>query len=173
MAPYSAKAIANAFLDIAARERKSLTPLKLQKLVYFAHGWYLGLFGEPLIDEQVEAWRYGPVIRSVYDEFKTFGNSPITRHATEFNFSPGDNGTGNTLRPFQLEKVPAPTDKETQKFLKRVWEVYSRYTAIQLSNLTHVQGSPWQQIWHPQLPKGTDIPKEHIQEFFRNKIQDQ
>jgi len=44
--------------------------MKLQKLVYYAHGWHLALNNEPLIDEQVECWQYGPVISSLFHEFK-------------------------------------------------------------------------------------------------------
>ena len=79
---YEAKAIANYFLEKAKAEGNSLTPMQVQKLVYFAHGWYLGLFGEPLIKESVQAWSYGPVIPSLYQEFKRFGNQGIDELAT-------------------------------------------------------------------------------------------
>src|SRR5947209_3400405 len=79
--PYDAKAIANYFLDLAEAEAKSLTPMKLQKLVYYAHGWHLALTGRPLLDEEIQAWSFGPVIRSLYNEFREFGAEPITRRA--------------------------------------------------------------------------------------------
>ena len=51
--------------------------MKVQKLVYYAHGWHLGLADAPLIGELVEAWRWGPVIRSLYAALAEFGNQPI------------------------------------------------------------------------------------------------
>src|SRR5258708_10309168 len=60
--PYPAEAVANYFLEKSWEEGKSVDPLKIQKLVYFANGWHLGLYGSPLIDEEVRAWTYGPVI---------------------------------------------------------------------------------------------------------------
>ena len=55
--------------------------LKLVKLVFLAHGWRLGCKGDPLIREQVEAWKYGPIVRSVYDAFKEYGKRRITKTA--------------------------------------------------------------------------------------------
>ena len=60
--PYTAKAIANYFLKHRKRFKRKgpITQMKLHKLVYFAHGWHLALKGEPLIDETLQAWDYGP-----------------------------------------------------------------------------------------------------------------
>ena len=80
--PFSAKAVANVFLELADAAKQTLTPMKLQKLVYYAHGWYLGLTGRPLLDELIQAWSFGPVVRSLYNEFKEFGADPITHKAT-------------------------------------------------------------------------------------------
>ena len=76
-APYSALAIANFFLE----NHKSISPMKLQKLVYFAHGWNLAISNNPLIKEPIEAWDYGPVISTIYNEFKLFGGSNKNRLA--------------------------------------------------------------------------------------------
>jgi uncharacterized phage-associated protein len=74
---YDPKAIANYFIARAAADGKRLTPLQLIKLVYIAHGWYLGLTGEPLINEPPEAWQYGPVIPSLYPSSAYSLSSPI------------------------------------------------------------------------------------------------
>lgn len=58
-------AIANHFIMRRWRDGVHVSPMKLQKLVYFAPGWYLALFNKPLIDERVEAWKFGPVILSM------------------------------------------------------------------------------------------------------------
>ncbi len=57
-APVSAKLVANYFLKKAAAEGVTLDPMKLQKLVYIAHGWHLGLLGAPLLRSPIEAWTY-------------------------------------------------------------------------------------------------------------------
>jgi uncharacterized phage-associated protein len=54
--PFDSKAVANEFLKLAEQDGVKLSPMKLLKLVYFAHGWHLALKGEPLLNERVEAW---------------------------------------------------------------------------------------------------------------------
>ena len=56
--PYNAIAVANYFIDKAKADGVPLTHMKLQKLIYFAHGWHLALYGEPLIDEEIQAWEF-------------------------------------------------------------------------------------------------------------------
>lgn len=68
--PYSAKAVANEFLHLAKDEGRSVTPMQLLKLVYFAYGWYWAFADDRLLDERVQAWKYGPVVPSVYHEFE-------------------------------------------------------------------------------------------------------
>lgn len=54
--------------------QESLTPMKLQKLCYYAQGIYMATQdGEPLFEEDFEAWTYGPVIPALYDEYKEYG----------------------------------------------------------------------------------------------------
>jgi uncharacterized phage-associated protein len=133
--------------------------MALIKLVYFAHGWYLALKGTPLLNEQVEAWKYGPVIPSLYHEFKEFGNQPITRLAhDDVVFRENGHLIIGTTTP-QLE------DEDARKVVGRVWEVYKPLTAVQLSNLTHLSGSPWDVTPNKEI-KGTDIPNDVIKEYF-------
>lgn len=83
--PYNPISIANFFLRMASKNDMLIGHMKLQKLVYFAHGYYLAatkaLEGEarPLIDEYFEAWPYGPVSRTIYEEFKDAGRNPIKK----------------------------------------------------------------------------------------------
>ncbi|MFQ5632018.1 MAG: Panacea domain-containing protein, partial [bacterium] len=57
---YDSRLIANYFIDFARKDGVAISPMKLQKLVYFAHGYYLAITGQPLIEEEIQAWRYGP-----------------------------------------------------------------------------------------------------------------
>src|SRR5260370_7712236 len=76
--PYPAKAVANEFLELAKKDGQQLTQMQLQKLVYFAYGWYLAITGTRLIDERVEGWQWGPVFPSIYKGLKRFGSSSVT-----------------------------------------------------------------------------------------------
>ena len=71
--------VAKRFIDIAEKDNgNTLTPMQLLKLVYIAHGTMLGKYSMPLINDKVEAWKYGPVIKPLYDAIKTYRNEPVT-----------------------------------------------------------------------------------------------
>lgn len=155
----SPKSIANYFLEIAAKNGEVMTPMKLQKLVYYAHGWYAGYTQQPLINESVEAWQYGPVIPSLYHEFKRFGSGAIKGKAFD-------------LEPFAMAEVPTPSDPNIRQFLDNVWNSYGKYTGIALSEMTHAGGSPWHKTWEKcKGMKSTDIPFEIIRDHFAEVVQ--
>lgn len=158
-APYSAKAVANFFL-----KKESLTQMQLHKLLYYAHGWHLGLKGKPLIDEKIEAWEYGPVVPSIYREFRDFGSEPIDELASEF--IPGGSDRGR-FRPLRVD----PSDTKVRRLLERVWKVYGKRTASQLSRMTHAKGSPWTEARakHPSA-MGTKIPNKAIKLHFAERV---
>jgi|SRR5215469_17146374 len=160
--PFSAKAVANEFLQLAKDEKRSLTPMQVLKLVYLAHGWYLAITGRPLLDEHVQAWRYGPVIPSVYHEFKKYGNGPIEQPAQTTKIVSSGGATKLILTPYGLEGDDSALAK---KVIKQVWEKYKHFTAIQLSNLTHLPNSPWSVTSNKDI-KGTPIQDVVIQEYF-------
>jgi uncharacterized phage-associated protein len=149
----SAAKIANFFLTMGDRESVPITPLKLQKLVYFAHGWYLGLTGESLLAEPVQAWKYGPVVPTLYHEFKEFGNNPIKRRTHDF----------------QPTDLSLPEMLAAKGLLERVWAVYSKYTAVQLSALSHETNGPWHQtvaLMQDGNIQSAPIPTELIRAHF-------
>lgn len=130
---YSAKAVANYFLKKYGKQ--GITPLKIQKLVYIAHGWHLAFFSKPLVnDEYAEAWKYGPVFASLYHEFKYRGRLPIIDLATDLSDDLED----------ETPVIPR-SDKTVRDLLDRVWAVYGKYTGFQLSTMCHRDGSPWSQ----------------------------
>ena len=84
---YNSKAVANYFLELGDWDGESISPMKIQKLVYYAHGWHLGVTDEPLIDEQIECWPYGPVVDSLFHQFKHYGSGPIRKPAVSSRLS--------------------------------------------------------------------------------------
>lgn len=164
---YSAQAVANYFLHIADEIGEGIDPLKMQKLVYFAHGWHLALQDAPLLRDSVEAWQYGPVIPALYHEFKQWGNNPIRRPATRLD------PTGTTLAIPTLDSECVWDNADAAKaVIRRVWEVYSKFTGLQLSAMTHQPNSPWAQTraLHPGK-RDVDIPDEAIKAFFKARVQ--
>lgn len=149
----NALAVANFFIEKSAESQKELTPMQLLKLVYIAHGWHLGLTKEPLIQEDVEAWQYGPVIRPIYRRYKGYGRDPINKT----DLAPRE----------ELSDVP-----RLKPFLDSIWKIYSDYTGPQLSTMTHTPDTPWYQIWHHQGGKnelGAVIPNGLIQAHYEAK----
>jgi len=160
--PFDSKAVANQFLTLAKNEGKSLTPMQLIKLVYFAHGWYLAITGTPLLNETVQAWKFGPVIPSLYHEFKRFGNSPITERATKTDII----GEGGTLKlRLQAPEITGEGSVLAKRVIEKVWEKYKHYSAVQLSNLTHLPDSPWAKTKGREI-KGTVIPDDTIRQYY-------
>ncbi len=157
--PFSAAAVANEFLRLAYADRRPVTPLKMQKLVYFAHGWYLAVTGRPLISESVQAWKYGPVIPTLYKEFKEYGDEPIPFPA--MTFVPGK---GKSVVSLDDEGT---TDEVAlaRQVIQRVWAEYGSLTAEQLSSITHDEGSPWDSTPHKDVA-GTEISDDKIKEYF-------
>lgn len=161
----SAKAIANFFLQ----KSKRISHLKLQKLVYISHGWYLAIFDTPLIDDEyAEAWQYGPVFPSLYVEFKNFGARNINRMATEL-----------TSEPNLREYIPTvnPSDNNKIDLLNKIWKDYGDFTGVQLSGMTHQEGIPWSNTRKTEpginnLHIKNDLIKEHYREKYESLIQE-
>lgn len=137
---YSAIAVANAFIEKAAEKGiRDLTPMKLQKLVFFAHSWMLALSDKPLIKENVKAWKYGPVIDSIYHEFKSYGSKNITSPGTEFEGLDSDDVFD---MKYIIPRLPK-TDEHANAIVDAILETYGNRSATTLSNLTHEAGSAW------------------------------
>lgn len=158
---YTPQHIANFFLDKAEAECVPITPLKLIKLVYIAYGWVLALLGQRLFDEPIEAWKHGPVIPSLYHEFKHYRSEPIVGDATWYDLD-----TGKTSRP----TVPGD-DVEVRDILEKVWAAYRRLSGWALRQKTHEDGTPWSQTYDANV-MSKSIPDDLIQPHFHQKIQE-
>jgi uncharacterized phage-associated protein len=141
--PYDARVVANFILYRHREARSEITQLSLYKFLYFAHGWYLVERGGPLVWNNFEAWKNGPVIKAVRDCFAEFRDRPIDRLGSMFDFR-----TGSVVElPHRLR----PSD---EVFVGGVIDAYQRYSPEQLSLLTHEKGSPWDRLWKAKEPVG-------------------
>lgn len=154
-------AVANFFISKSFDTGIEVTPMKVLKLVYISHGWNLGLTSEPLINEAIQAWKYGPVIESVYTEFKEYRNAKITALGSIFSM---DNNDFRVMTP----QVSGHID-----LLEKIWEVYKDYSGLQLSTLTHQQGTPWDIVWNQNggsKTMGAIISNDIIEQHYKTKI---
>jgi len=159
--------VANYLLDKADNEGESLTSLKLLKILYICHGWCLATLGHDILDgEKVEAWQHGPVIPSVYHEFKRYGPNPITEKAAELTFS----GLCDNFSNVSVEKIyPELKDPKVREVIDYVWSTYKQYTGFDLVDMTHEQGTPWSNYF-VSGQRYTEIPNEAIYEYYKKQL---
>lgn len=149
--------IANYFLRRGWAEGIDLTQLSLLKLVYIAHGWHLGAVEKPLISDRIEAWHYGPIIPTLYHRIKHYGKGPITDLVS------------SAFRGVNQQML----SEEVLHFLDPIWHHYKKFTAFQLSAITHQQGTPWAavRIKYPNKDgRKPAIMNEAIRSYYRDKI---
>lgn len=161
---FNPKSIANVFLTFGFEESVSIEPMKLLKLVYIAHGWHLGVFKKPLINEYAEAWKYGPVVPSIYEGVKRFGKMPITELASDVRISHGE----VVQHPYSVD------DPSIENFLRRIWDIYKRFSGIELSMMTHRPKTPWFITWHELGGKdihGKDIENDLIKQHYEQLLE--
>jgi len=151
---YSPLAVANEFLERYAQE-SGIEHMKLQKLVYFTHGWWLAINRTSLLIERPQVWKHGPVFKTLYHTLKDFGHHPILHPQLR---SPASElemvGGGNNVVPTYIDFV---------------WERYGHYSSFALSSKTHQQGSAWSRValeYDFQVPADTEIPDDYIIEEF-------
>lgn len=120
--------VAKYFLLKSIDDGELISPLKMQKLVYYAYVWVLVLRHKKLFDEGIEAWPSGPVAPSLYMGLKKYGSAPISEECL---------GSKKEIKDL-LSKLP----KEITVVLDKVYEKYMTKTAFELVVLTHSE-TPW------------------------------
>jgi len=117
--------VANGFINLTEPEKGDLiSNLKVQKLLYYAQGFHLAMFGKPFFEEEIQAWQYGPVVPEVYHQFKEYGSGPIPLN-TEFTFD--------------------KFNEEQKDLLSEINTVYGQFSAIKLMDMTHNE-TPWSNV---------------------------
>ncbi len=142
----SALAIAEYFLFLAAEDftaTEPITPMKLQKLAYYAQGYSLALHDRPLFHEPIQAWRYGPVVESIYYAYRRYGGSAI----------PSPEGYDPTQLP-----------PDATRLLNQVYGTYGPHGAWTLSLMTHAE-QPWR-----DTPPSAIIDPELMRDFFGRQL---
>ena len=134
--------IADRFLQLGSLDQKEFTVQALLKLVYIAHGWMLGVYGERLIFEDVEAWEHGSVITNLYKEVKHYRDQPDA-----------------TLN-IQSKVIFSP---EENNMIKQVYSNYSSFSGLELSMITNTKVTPW---YITRMHSQKIIPINLLKEYY-------
>ncbi|MGG8496224.1 Panacea domain-containing protein [Tenacibaculum sp. TC6] len=151
--------VANEFLKVSKNSNYELTNMKLVKLMYIAQGLSLSLLERPLFDnDHIEAWKFGPVIPSVYHEFKHFKSEPITSNSVMLDSE------------WKFLSEPSLTDEEDKKVVLLTWQLYKDVSAKDLVDLTHMPGTPWSLTYSPDQNRviNNELIKRYYDKFVVN-----
>ena len=128
-----------------------VTPLALQKLLYYAQAFFHALFRKDLFADDCQAWSYGPVYPEIYYRYKSYRNEPI----------PSEEMDG-------LDELTA----EEKSFLDEIIRIFGYFSGTTLSNITHVE-KPWLKARGNLRPEDrctNVIDRESINEYFDNVV---
>lgn len=136
-------------------EEKNITNMQIQKLMYFFEALYMNINTDVdhLYDCNFNAWAFGPVAIPLYTQFRKFGNNPI-----ELNYE-------------NMENAEIISENK-KKILDKIYEAFKDVSAIELVNLTHMEGSPWDKVWKRNGKKvgygeNTYINKIETRDWFK------
>ena len=115
--------IANYFLKCQDEDAGDImSNMKLQKLVYYAQGFSLAMFGKPLFNEEIMAWEHGPVCPVLWNYYKKYrsGLIPIPRDVNAYDLF----------------------SKQEREVLDEVYLYYGQFSAWKLRNFA-LSDTPW------------------------------
>ena len=130
---------------------EEVTPLMLQKLLYFIQGVYSALYGKPIFEEDCRAWVHGPVYPEVYELFRDFKYNPI-----------------DDARFALLEGTADALTEEEKNVIDLVVNTFGMYGEKVLERITHNE-DPWKEArkgYGDSIPSSELLPKERIMRYY-------
>lgn len=142
---YDANSIAAAFIRMSNPDAGDvMTNLKLQKLLYYAQGYYLAAYEKPLFREPIYAWDHGPVVKAVWDTYGKRGADPILPEEAQGEIN----------------------DREVARFLAQIWALYGQFSAWKLREMTHKE-TPWRETGKNGVIKHA-LLKDYFSRYVRS-----
>lgn len=148
----SASDLARHILALAKRdadargETSDITPMKLQKLLYYCQGYHLALTGRPLFPETIEAWDHGPVVRSVHREYSRYSKQSI---------------------PFVRAELCKELDASSSNIIEMAWRDKSAWSAKKLSDMTHCEPA-WSEAY--EMDRSAPLSLDTMRDYFYSLI---
>lgn len=146
---YRAVDVAWKLVEIGNKKGQEVTHFKIQKLLYFAHGYSLAILSKPMVSDVVIGWKYGPVFSEVYWMLKAHRAGHISSNGSSVLSLSGDE----------------------ESLLEMVMDCYGKLTGVQLSEIAAHKMSPWFQVWNKDGGEhGVVIPNDLIEAHFRGRL---
>ncbi len=133
------------------KKLEEVTPLMLQKQLYFIQGIYSALYGRPIFGEDCRAWIHGPVYPEVYDLFRDFKYNPI-----------------DDARFALLEGTEGALTEDEKRVVELVVNTFGIYGGKVLEKITHNE-EPWLEArkgYDDSIPSSALLPKERIMKYY-------
>lgn len=130
---------------------EEVTPLMLQKLLYFIQGIYSALYGRPIFGEDCRAWVHGPVYPEVYELFRDFKYNPI-----------------DDARFALFEGTADALTEDEKNVIDLVVNTFGMYGGKVLERITHNE-NPWKEArkgYGDSIPSSELLPKECIMKYY-------
>ncbi len=142
----SANQVAENILSISDPEVGDIiSPLKLQKLLYYVQGFNLAINEKPMFNEDILAWVHGPVVREVYSQYRDHGSNHI----------PPPEGIDFDIY-----------SSEEKELIDDVYTVYGQFSAWKLRDMTHAE-PPWS-----STPMNQIISRQKLKDYFKTQLTD-
>lgn len=77
--------LARYIINKCAEDEHPITNLQLQKILYYVQREYLRKHNEPAFVDDIEAWKFGPVVPEVYYTFCYYGGMSIDKRFEDAN----------------------------------------------------------------------------------------
>lgn len=137
-------------ISLFEESNKMPTQLHIQKLMFLFEAYYMNIENtDKLYDCNYQAWNFGPVAIPLYKEFKIYGKNGIKITEEEREW-------GKQI------------SEEKKRLMKELYDAFKEFSAMQLVNFTHAEGSPWKKAW--DMKTYSEIPKKDIKEWFSQYV---
>lgn len=146
---YNSVAVAKYIAAYANDHHITINITKIQKLLYVAYGVFLAVKGERLTNEHPQAWPYGPVFPTTRNKLLKVDLYSISK-------------TDDDLRSMQ-------SDEDLNALMNLIFGAFGSWSAGQLTNWSHGDGTPWQRTMSSEDFKwGDRIPDNYIRSYFQS-----
>lgn len=142
---YKIRDISRYVINFAFETNRSVTNLKLQKILYFLYGFYYFVTKDELFDEEFEAWAYGPVVRKSYVDYSMFGAEAIPPHNNYINFLFDEDHDYDSEK--NNDYFDSIFSEDSKKTIDIILNTLLNKSTMDLVELSHAKGSPWYKVY--------------------------